>query len=357
MKQNARLALLILGAAATGWLFDAVRLPVAWLLGPMMAGIVAAGVNGKPQAMHPAWQMVGQAILGLNTGLSFPLATLKTASVYAVPLFLAVVATAGLSLLNGHLLYRWAGVDQATGFMGSLPGAASSMVAMSDEMGADAVVVAMLQYIRLLLVSFITPVAVAAIFHTGGGDGAVAQAAAMLRQASLPLDLAVLAACGVLGAWLGKLGKIPSPTFLGPFFAMLIVSWLVPVQFTLPTALFRAGMLAVGISIGVRFDVPLARRLGRVAVIETLLVIGLIAVALGIGYGFHAVTGVDTMTAVLGSTPGGMDTMVASAFTLGANSGLVLSMQLTRWFVVLLAGPWVAGRLVGKDYPARRDLS
>ncbi|HEY3368728.1 MAG TPA: AbrB family transcriptional regulator [Symbiobacteriaceae bacterium] len=346
MKQ---LVLLLAAAAAAAWLFDTLQLPVAWLLGPMVAGIVAAGIHGKPRPLPPASQVIGQAVLGLATGVSFPLATLKSAAVYSVPLFIAVVLTAGLSMLNGHLLWKWAGVDRATGFMGSLPGAASSMVAMSDEMGADAVVVAMLQYVRLLLVSFLAPVAVSTFFPAGAGAAGHAVAAG-LPEVPPVLGLVVLVACGAFGAWAGRRLHIPSPTFLGPFFAMLIVAWTVPLHFAVPLWMYRAGMLAVGLSIGVRFDVPTARRLGRMAVIETALVIGLIAIAILIGWGFHAVTGVDTMTAVLGSTPGGMDTMVASALTLGADAGLVLAMQLVRWFVVLLAGPWVTGRLIGKDY-------
>lgn len=343
---------LLLGATVTGYLFDLAHVPVGWLLGPMVAGVAASALNGKPRPIDARYQMVGQVVLGLSTGIGFPLATLGAAVTHAVPLVFAIIITGGLSLLNGYLLWRWAGVDRATGFMGSLPGAASTMVAMSDEMGADAVAVAVLQYLRLLLVVFLAPVAVHWLFPAGSASGTVSAAAqAGPPTAHWAVNLAVLAVCGALGAWGGRAAKLPSPTFLGPFLTALLASWFLPYQWLLPGVLFKAGMLFVGLSIGARFDVPMARRLGRAALVETALVLALIALCLVVGYTFHLFTGVDTLTAVLGSTPGGMEVMVASAVELGGDAGLVLAMQMTRWFIILMAGPWVAVRLV-KRQPA-----
>ncbi len=363
-------------AAALGWLFDLLHVPVGWLLGPMVAGILFAARSGGPRPLHPAYQAVGQAVLGISTGVSFPLATLKLAAVHGVPLLVAVVITGGLSLLNGHLLWRWAGIDRATGFLGSLPGAASSMVAMSDEVGADPVVVAILQYLRLILVMFLAPLAVGAIFPLQEAGGVVTSGATGAPATAVWwLNLLLLAAAGVIGTVAGRRFRVPSPTFLGPFLVALAISWTLPIHLAMPAPLFDIGMLLVGISIGIRFDLPMARRLGKVALIETGLVIALIGICLGVGYLFHLGTGVDTMTAVLGSTPGGMDVMVASALELGADPGLVLAMQMTRWFIILLIGPTVAVRLVkrklsggtspgsnpsplsGKTIGGRRDLS
>ncbi len=334
-------------AAAVGWAFDALNVPVGWLLGPMAVGLAASALNGKPQPLPSGFQIVGQAVIGVSTGVSFPLATLLRIGTHAVPLTLAVLFTGGLSLLNGYLLWRWAGVERATGFIGSLPGAASSMVAMSDEMGADAVVVAILQYLRLLMVVFLTPPAVGWLFPSSASHVAGAAHAGGLPAAPVLLNLAVLAAAGAVGAWGGRRIHLPSPTFLGPFLVALALSWTLPYQFHLPQVVFAAGMIAVGVSIGSRFDVATARKLGRVALVEALLVLALIGVCLAVGVLFHLTTGIDTMTAVLGSTPGGMDVMVASAVQLGGDSGLVLAMQMTRWLIVLLAGPWVTVRLIG----------
>jgi hypothetical protein len=101
-------------------------------------------------------------------------------------------------------------------------------------------------------------------------------------------------------------------------------------------------MLLVGLSIGLRFDWQTARKLLKAVLIEAGLLIALILLCLAAGYAFHLLTGVDIMTAVLGSTPGGMQVMIASAVELGGNSGLVLAMQMTRLLIILLIGPWLA---------------
>ncbi|HWI52880.1 MAG TPA: AbrB family transcriptional regulator [Symbiobacteriaceae bacterium] len=339
--------LLFAGAAATGYLFDLLHIPMGWMLGPMVTGIAWAARSGKSAPLHPAYMACGQAVFGLSTGAGFPLATLLMAATHGVPLLLAVVLTGGLALLNGHFLIKWAGLDRATGYMGSLPGAAATMVAMADELGADAVVVTVLQYWRVIMVMFLVPLAVHSLFPATGDGAATAGAAATgLHSVHWLINLAVLAVVGVLGAMGGRKVKLPSPTFLGPFLLMLAVSWTLPFQWLMPGPLFTAGMLLVGISIGVRFDMSTVKRLGKAALIETLLVLVLISICLGVGYSFHLVTGINTMTAVLGSTPGAMDVMVASAYEMGGDPGMVLAMQMTRWFIILMAGPWITVKLV-----------
>lgn len=337
---------LIAVAAAAGYLFNLVHIPMGWLLGPMSVGIAYVAWKGEPRPLNKHYMTLGQAIFGLSTGVGFPLATLLAAATHGVPLLVNVVITGGLALLNGYVLWKWAGVDRATSFMGSLPGAAHAMTAMADEMGANGVMVAVLQYWRVILVMFIAPSAVHALFPPSPAVAQQAAAAAAAPAVHWALNLVALAICGALGLYAGRKLKLPSPTFLGPFLVMMVAAWTLPVTFLMPGLLFKAGMLMVGLSIGVRFDVGTARRLGRAALIETVLVLGLIAISLTVGYVFHLITGVDTLTAVLGSTPGAMDVMVASAIEMGGDSGMVLAMQMTRWFIILLAGPWVTVRLV-----------
>lgn len=345
---------LLVAAAGTGSLFTWLGVPVGWLLGAMVAGMAAAALRGGPEAIPVWWQALAQAVIGIYSGTRFPISELRTLGFHLLPLLAAVVLTVGFSLLNGYLLWRWTGIDKATGFMGSLPGAASGMVAMSGELGADPMAVAILQYLRMVIVAFVVPVAVHGLFPAGSGAAALvgATAAGGPALASEPLglapDLLLLAAIGAAGALIGRLIRLPSPTFLGPFLAVLIASWTLPVNLYLPDPLFSAGLALMGIAIGGRFNVSMARRLGRVAVVDALLVMGLIGLCLAVGYLFHLATGVSALNAVLGSTPGAMEVMVASSVQMGGDAGLVLAMQIFRWLMILLAGPWVAARLLGR---------
>ena len=70
------------------------------------------------------------------------------------PLFLGiVVATLVASSLLGYLISRWKVLPGTTAVWGSTPGAASAMVLMADAFGADARLVAFMQYLRVIFVS------------------------------------------------------------------------------------------------------------------------------------------------------------------------------------------------------------
>ncbi len=344
IKTIALLAIAMVAGISFSWL----HVPVGWLLAPMLVGIAYAIIQGSRQPLPPAFKMVGQVIIGIFTATRFSPETLSVATTYAIPMLLCVFTTGSLSMFNGYLLSRWAGIDRTTAFLGFIPGAASSIVAMSEEMGADALTVALIQYVRVLLVVLLMPAAASLLFPVNPDTQVAAPVAMTNNLPSLPiiLNLLVLAGCGVLGVWGGRRLRLPSSGFLGPFIVGLVTFWILPYQLQVPQFLFYAGLLLVGLSIGVQFDWQIAQKLLKAVLIEVGLVILLILSCLAVGYEFHVVTHVDTITAVLGFTPGGIEAMIATVMQLGGDTGLVLAMQLTRMLSILLIAPWLVAVLV-----------
>lgn len=349
--------ILLIAAALNGWLFDTLHIPAGWMLGPMVAGALVSALLKRSEPMPRSVMQVGQVFIGLGIGAGFTLATLKQVVMLGIPLVTAVVITGVLSMLNGYLLCRWTDLDPATGFVGTLPGAASAMVVMAEDLGADPVGVTILSYVRLVLVVFLSPLAVS-IFFPGGGSASGAAAAAAAAQAApaapLAINLAGLVACGIIGPIAGKRFHLPSAGFLGSTLAIMLLSWTVPYQFAVPDPLFKLGMLMVGLSVGMQFDLTSLVKMGKAVLLDVFLVVGLIALCLVVGYVIHILTGVDPMTAALGAAPGGMDMMTVTAAEMGADAGVVLAMQMTRWLMVLMLGPWVATRL-GRRKAAAAD--
>jgi hypothetical protein len=111
-------------------------------------------------------------------------------------------------------------------------------------------------------------------------------------------------------------------------------------------SIFRGGLLLLGLSIGVKFAIETLQKLFKAVLLEIVLVLLLITVCATVGYGFHLVTKVDTLTALLGSTPGGLSAMMATVIELGGNSGFVLTMQMTRMLLILTLSPFIAASLI-----------
>jgi membrane AbrB-like protein len=337
-----------LGAIAllAGWCFDALQVPVGWLLGPMLAGMIYAVCREKHYAFPPVWGTLGQVTIALATANRFSLETLQLASTYAVPLLGCILITASLSLGNSYLLWRWAGIDRKTGLLACIPGVGASIVALSEEMGADAVTVALLQYLRIALVSFLVPMLVSVFFPgVAPGNASVSQGLSTTPMVPSGLNLMLLLGIGSLGVWTGQRLKLPAPLFLGPFLLGLLAMAIAPEASQVPEPVFMLGLMLMGLSIGLKCGWQMVRRLIRAVLIQIGLIVSLILMCLGVGYGFHVVTHVDAMTAVLGSTPGGLSAMMASVVQLGGDASLVLAMQITRMLLILLLTPCLASWL------------
>lgn len=340
----------------TGLLFSRIGITVPWLLGPLFAGLVLALTTQRPWHVPRSLNTVAQVLMGVAFGLRLPPEVLSVIGVRLPAMALLVGLTALLSIGNGFLLWRWARVDPATGFLGSIPGAAGSIVAVADELGADARLVAVLQYLRVLLVAFLAPVAVEHLAPLIAGPSVPV----LPLPDAVPFQLwhlAVIPVYGLVGLVLAQALRLPAGMFMGPFLVATLGT-LLGIRIAFPGWLFAAALTVVGAMIGTQFDWALIRNLGRVLVIQTLLVILLMLCAAGLGYLFSLVSGVPLVTAFLGSTPGGMDAMIAVSIELGADPPFVMAMQMIRFFLLLFTGPWVAQWLVqrfgGKGKKASR---
>lgn len=335
-------------ALPAGYALARIGAPVPWLLGPLLAGAGLAFATHRPWSVPRPVYSGAQVILGVAIGLTFPPNAFAVIGPRLPALAALVLLTAALSLCNGFLLSRWAGVDQASGFLGSVPGAASSMVVMSGELGADAWVVTVLQYLRVTLVAVLAPLAVEHV-----APRLITEAASRIAAPTAAADfqvwhLAWITVYALLGLVLARIVRLPAGAFLGPFLAAVGGTAVTGMHLSMPGGLFACAMTVVGASVGVQFDWATVRRLGRVVLVQTGLVLGLLLAAGALGYLFSTATEVPLVTAFLGSTPGAMETMVAAAVELGADPPFVLAMQMIRFLFLLLAGPWITRRLAAR---------
>src|SRR5580658_11389851 len=142
-------------------------LPAALLLGPMISAIVF-GVN-ELHLPVPGWLYVAaQGVIGTMVAGSITPTIVHSFRHDGLLFFLVMAATLLAAALIGWLISRTGLIRGATAVYGTSPGAASAMVLLGEAQGADARLVAFMQYSRVLLVALAA--ALVARFWAGTGS-------------------------------------------------------------------------------------------------------------------------------------------------------------------------------------------
>jgi uncharacterized protein len=334
-------------AVAAGALAAVLGVPGGWLLGAMLSTAALSAAGRAPSSLPDSLVLVAHAVIGMAVSARLTSATLQQL-VGQWPLVLLIVAALLLlSALIGLALARVAGFDAATGVIGMLPGGAATMVALSDAVGADVRVVTVLQYLRLLLV-VATMGLVGSLLHQTNqlplhSDYSPASAATTWAS----YGLTALAAA--VGAWAGLRARLPSGALVGAaLVGALLGAYDIP-HGEWPPGVLQAAFVIVGLGVGLRFDGPALRAIGRMLPLLLAATLMLIAAAGLFSYGLARAAGYDARTLYLAAAPGGLDSVVIIALEAGAEVGLVLTVNMARFFAIVLFAPPLVRRLVAKQ--------
>ena len=243
------------------------------------------------------------------------------------------------------LLSSLAHLDRKTAALGTLPGAASGMLAMSDPLGADARLVALMQYTRVVMV--VVSATLVSRFGLVPGTTPQPTSGQSLQAASQGADLLVqgtmLSYCltvivAALGAWVGARLRLPAGALLGPLILGVTLEEIGVLQLLWPPGMPQGAYLVLGLWVGLLFDGASVKRAGRLLPFVLTSALGLVVACAALGWALAALTGIDGMTAYLATTPGGIDSVSIMALGSGADAALVLAVQMLRLLAVVLAG-------------------
>jgi membrane AbrB-like protein len=353
---------LLIGAAtaAAALVLDLAGLPSASLFAALLVGIVAAlRMPASPDVPLVVFRGA-QAVAGVSLGVYVQSASLSAVADAWLPVALVSIGTLALSLAAGVAFARWTTVDRPTASLGMVAGGASGIVGMADELGAEARLVAVMQYLRVLVVVVLTPILVGIAFGhphgtAGGPSPGDTPVIGDLR------DWGLTAASIAAGTLLALGARVPAGSLLAP---MIVAAGLSLVlgddHFDVPALLREPVFAAIGLQVGLRFTPRLLRQAGRLLVPTLLAIAGLLVSCFGLALFLHATGGVSLLDAYLATTPGGLYAVLAAAFGTGADTTFVIAVQTLRLFVMVLLAPVVVRRLVSpraarRHGPARRS--
>ncbi|MBV9077859.1 MAG: AbrB family transcriptional regulator [Methylobacteriaceae bacterium] len=322
---------------------QAARLPASLLLGPMLAGI-ALGVTGiRIRVPRPAF-LAAQAAVGCLIAHSITAGIVASVLQDWVAMLLVGLSTIVSAAMVAWALGRSGRLPGTTAAWGASPGGASAMVAMAEEFGADARIVAFMQYARVACV-VLTASAVArvAMGDAAGATPALPALPAPFDFGGFVLTIAVAAA----GIALASALRVPAAGLLGPLLLGSVLHAADLATMTLPDPVLALSYAAIGWYVGLRFTRETLALVWRA--LPHMLAATFAMIALGAGSALLLVRlrHTDPLTAFLATTPGGIDSVAIIAVGSGTDVPFVLALQTLRVLLVVVTGAPVA-RLVAR---------
>jgi membrane AbrB-like protein len=339
----------LLIAGAGGMAFSLVGIPAGLVSGSMLATAVAA-LLGRPMKVPLPLARVCFVLIGILLGAVVTPETLR--GIVAWPLSIALLGACAVCMLVAtasylRLVHQW---DPLSALLGASPGSMAQALALSAELGANLRGIAIVQTMRVLLVTIGLPLGLA-LFGLAAGSGFGPRVGA--GDTSL-MELAVLVAFSTALAVLMHFIRFPGGLLFGAMAGSAILHGGGVMQATLPWWLGSPAVVVLGALVGARFaNTSVAMLMEHIGA-----ALGSAAVAIAIAAAFVlAVTSLlpfPTADVLIAFAPGGQDTMMVLALALHLDPVFVGAHHLTRFLIVTFAVALTARRLA-RTMPVPRD--
>lgn len=341
------LALAFAVGIAGGLLADLAGLPLPMLLGSVVAVGALSLSPLRPFAIAPEVPFTLRQgfvpIIGVSIGSAVTPAILTEAAGWW-PSFLAVaVFIPAAHLMSFAIMRRVGGIDKVTAFYGSAPGGLLETVMMGEEAGADAALLAALQFMRLILTIVLVPIGFTLLTGSavGSGGGAVIGGGYALSIA----DWAILILCGVVGAVGGKRIGLPAGLVMGPFILSGLVHITGWVEGAPPGWLLSVTQLVVGTSLGARFVGRPPGLIWQAVRVSLASVLAILALAGAVAYGLSDVIGERWEAVFLAFAPGGLAEMALIALSLETSVVYVTVHHVIRIMLAVTVAKLLSSRI------------
>ena len=220
---------------SAGALFAWLRLPLPWMLGPLLAMAIGKS-SGLALGAPPGSRQAGQLVIASALGLYFTPHIASTVITYLPWMLLsgviAVLTGFTGSAISRSLMGKTASgepeLDRATAFFASVPGGAGEMAVLAERFGGRVDRVAFAQSFRILLVVISIP-----FLYRYADIHGLDQYTPVAGRAQAG-GLAVLIGLALAGALLFRMFRAPNAFFLGPLAVVIgltasgVSFWAVP---------------------------------------------------------------------------------------------------------------------------------
>ena len=326
-----------LTALAGVGIFHLLDLPLPWLMGPIIACLIAA-LSGVPMRGVASLNAGMRTILGVAVGATLTPTVLATfpamwPTLLMVPLMVVCIGVSGIPYFR-----RIWGYDAPTSYYAAMPGGLQDMILFGEEAGANVRSMSLIQATRVLVIVVALPFLMKGIWEASLSDPPG------VPMTSLPASqLLLMVVCAIAGWWAAKAVGLFGASILGPMIVAAIVTLAGFLEHRPPAEAIWAAQFFIGLSIGSRYTGITGHEVRRdlvaglgFCVILMILTVAFVEVILLLDLA-------PGMEALLAFAPGGQAEMTVLALVVGADVAFVVSHHVLRLVIVILGAPLVAG--------------
>jgi membrane AbrB-like protein len=322
----------LLIAAAGGIGFSLLGIPAGMVSGSVLAVAIAA-LLGRPMKVPLPVSRVCFVLIGILLGAVVTPATLHGVATWPASVLLLAVATVCMIVVTTAYLRFVHGWDRLSAFLGASPGSMAQVLALAAEFKADLRGIAIVQVMRVLLVTIGLPGGLALFGFVAGATMVPPPPAGGNSLVEVAVLVVASTTLSVIMTWL----RFPGGLLFGSMAASGILHGTGLVHAVLPWWLGSAAVIVLGAVAGARF----ANTSPRVVLDYLGAAFGSFTVAVGVAscFVFLVVTFLPFRTAdvVIAFAPGSQDQMMLLALALHLDPVYVGAHHLARWLVVTLS--------------------
>jgi hypothetical protein len=321
------------------------NIPLGWLLGAMVANIVASmqGVSlGIPQWLRSI-AFIG---LGAMLGTAFSPELLDRVHRWTVTMagmlcYLAIAIPC--AFFYGRKVI---GFDKLTAAFSSIPGGLGVMVILGASAGANPRTTALAHTARLATILMVLPFLLRQLV----GIDLDVTAAASRPTAPIGLaDAGMFIALAASGALVATALRLPSPYLLGPLILIAGTQMVDLTDFAIPIVFVNVTQVIIGAGIGTAFSGAKPHELFKTFMLSSGLTLLLLALAILFAYVFNAWTHIGFAALLLAFVPGGLAEIGMLALILNIDPVFVASHHAVRVLLITVTVPLLTTRWIKRQ--------
>jgi membrane AbrB-like protein len=317
-----------------GLLFLVAGLPGGLITGAMLA-VGSAAMLGRSMAVPAHLTQAVLVLLGISLGSLMSRQLLQHVGAYPLTIGLLALATFCTTFGSSYYLQRMHGWDRTSAFLAASPGALSQIALLAIEKGADMPAIAVVQTLRVIILTAALPLILVATGLTSSS------APALTMTVASPLGLVGLIGASVAVSLVLRMMNFPASWLFGAMIGSSVLHGAGLIDGGLPPLIRGIALIGIGTLIGSRFSRMRTNTLLR----HLTAGLGSFAIAILISAVFVTLvawtTNVRFADVLVAYAPGAMDAMLALALTLHIDPIFVGAHHLSRFIFVTIATPGI----------------